>query len=181
MTKMIPVLLTVLLSAAIGRAEDLGNLSASPYNFDSSSNPFGKGSPFAPNGINNPFSPYGSPFSNQSATNPFATDAPRLYDQQGNYRGKLSANPYDPDSTSNPFCRYGSPFSYESMNNQYGAGSPYCVMPNHWHLVVWPRGDGDLSRFMNWLTLTHTQRWHRHRNSVGNGHVYRRTIQIVSN
>jgi len=48
----------------------------------------------------------------------------------------------------------------------------YCVMPNHWHLVVWPRGNGDLSRFMNWLTLTHTQRWHRHRNSVGNGHVY---------
>ena len=35
----------------------------------------------------------------------------------------------------------------------------YCVMPNHWHLVVWPRQDGDLSRFMNWLTLTHTQRW----------------------
>jgi putative transposase len=48
----------------------------------------------------------------------------------------------------------------------------YCVMPNHWHLVVWPRGDGDLSRFMNWLTLTHTQRWHQHRKSVGNGHVY---------
>jgi putative transposase len=48
----------------------------------------------------------------------------------------------------------------------------YCVMPNHWHLVVWPREDGDLSRFMNWLTLTHTQRWHRHRNTVGNGHVY---------
>jgi len=50
-------------------------------------------------------SPYGSPFSNQSATNPYATDAPRLYDQQGNYRGKLSANPYDPDSTSNPYGR----------------------------------------------------------------------------
>jgi putative transposase len=48
----------------------------------------------------------------------------------------------------------------------------YCVMPNHWHLVVWPRADGDLSRFMNWLTLTHTQRWHQHRHSVGNGHVY---------
>jgi len=48
----------------------------------------------------------------------------------------------------------------------------YCVMPNHWHLVVWPRHDGDLSRFMNWLTLTHTQRWHQHRRSVGEGHVY---------
>lgn len=48
----------------------------------------------------------------------------------------------------------------------------YCVMPNHWHLVVWPRRDGDLSRFMNWLTLTHTQRWHQHRHNVGEGHVY---------
>lgn len=48
----------------------------------------------------------------------------------------------------------------------------YCVMPNHWHLVVWSRHDGDLSRFMNWLTLTHTQRWHQHRHTVGDGHVY---------
>ena len=23
----------------------------------------------------------------------------------------------------------------------------YCVMPNHWHLVVWPRENGDLSIF----------------------------------
>ncbi len=48
----------------------------------------------------------------------------------------------------------------------------YCVMPNHWHLVVWPREDGELSRFMSWLTLTHTQRWHQHRHTVGEGHVY---------
>ena len=73
-------------------SEDLGELSANPYRQSSTANPFGAGSPFAPNGINNPFSPYGSPFSNQSATNPSANDAPRLYDQQGNYRGKLSAN-----------------------------------------------------------------------------------------
>ena len=48
----------------------------------------------------------------------------------------------------------------------------YCVMPNHCHLVVWPRRDSDLSRFMSWLTLTHTQRWHQHRHTVGEGHVY---------
>jgi putative transposase len=48
----------------------------------------------------------------------------------------------------------------------------YCVMPNHWHLVVWPRQDGDLPRFMSWLTLTHTQRWHTHRQTVGTGHLY---------
>ena len=41
----------------------------------------------------------------------------------------------------------------------------YCVMPNHWHLVLWPREDGDLSTFVGWLTLTHTQRWHAHRHS----------------
>ena len=28
----------------------------------------------------------------------------------------------------------------------------YCLMPNHFHLVLWPTGDGDLSRWMHWLT-----------------------------
>ena len=36
----------------------------------------------------------------------------------------------------------------------------WCVLPNHWHLALWPRRDGDLSEFMCWLTVTHTQRWH---------------------
>ena len=57
--------------------------------------------------------------------NPYTTEAPRLYDSQGNYRGRLSTNPYDPDSVSNPYGRYGSPYSSESINNPYGAGSPY--------------------------------------------------------
>ncbi len=48
----------------------------------------------------------------------------------------------------------------------------YCVMPNHWHLVVWPQEDGELSRFVGWLTLTHTQRWHAYRHSTGSGHIY---------
>jgi putative transposase len=48
----------------------------------------------------------------------------------------------------------------------------YCIMPNHWHMVVWPRRDGDLSQFVGWLTLTHTQRRHAHQHSAGSGHVY---------
>jgi putative transposase len=48
----------------------------------------------------------------------------------------------------------------------------FCLMPNHWHLLLWPREDGELSRFVGWLTLTHTQRWHAHRGSAGSGHVY---------
>ncbi len=48
----------------------------------------------------------------------------------------------------------------------------YCLMPNHWHLVLWPRADGDLGRFMQRLTTTHVRRWHLHRHTVGHGHLY---------
>jgi len=48
----------------------------------------------------------------------------------------------------------------------------FCWMPNHWHLVLWPRGDGDLSRFMQRMTNTHTQRWQRAKGRVGYGHLY---------
>lgn len=48
----------------------------------------------------------------------------------------------------------------------------YCVMPNHWHLLWWPRADGELSEVMRWLTVTHTQRWHAHHGSAGSGPVY---------
>lgn len=48
----------------------------------------------------------------------------------------------------------------------------YCLMPNHFHLVLYPRNDGDMSKFMQWLTLTHTQRWHQVNNTKGTGHLY---------
>lgn len=48
----------------------------------------------------------------------------------------------------------------------------YCLMPNHWHMVLWPRKDGDLSKFMGWLTMTHAQRWHARRKTIGSGHLY---------
>ncbi len=47
----------------------------------------------------------------------------------------------------------------------------FCVLNNHWHLVVKPHEDGELSRFVGWLTLTHTQRWHAHRRHAGTGHL----------
>lgn len=48
----------------------------------------------------------------------------------------------------------------------------YCLMPNHWHLVLWPREDGELSEFMRWLTVTHTQRYHAFRRTAGEGALY---------
>ncbi len=48
----------------------------------------------------------------------------------------------------------------------------YCVMPNHWHLVLWPTRDGELAPFMQWMTLTHAKRWHAFHGSEGTGHLY---------
>lgn len=48
----------------------------------------------------------------------------------------------------------------------------YCIMPNHWHLVVRPRGDDDLTAFMRWMTHTHVMRWHAAHKTVGTGPLY---------
>ena len=48
----------------------------------------------------------------------------------------------------------------------------YALLPKHFHLVLWPGRDGQLSRFMQWLSMTQTQRWHAHRHSAGRGHLY---------
>src|SRR5262245_60132813 len=50
----------------------------------------------------------------------------------------------------------------------------YCVMPDHWHMVVWPRRgqDGQVSEFLRWLTVTHAQRWHARYPTAGSGHLY---------
>jgi putative transposase len=46
----------------------------------------------------------------------------------------------------------------------------YCLMPNHFHLAIWPRRDGDLSRWMQWLLTAHVRRYHRWHES--SGHVW---------
>jgi len=48
----------------------------------------------------------------------------------------------------------------------------YGLMPNHWHLVLYPRADGDLAQFLRRVTMTHTQRYHAKSQTVGYGHIY---------
>jgi len=48
----------------------------------------------------------------------------------------------------------------------------YCLLPNHWHFVLWPEQDGDLAAFMQKLTITHVRNWQENRRRVGSGHVY---------
>jgi putative transposase len=46
----------------------------------------------------------------------------------------------------------------------------YCLMPNHFHLILRTDQDGDLGRWMQWLLTTHARRYHRHYGTTG--HVW---------
>jgi putative transposase len=51
----------------------------------------------------------------------------------------------------------------------------YCLMPNHWHLVMWPRKYGELTAFLRWL-----MRWHAHYHTSGTGHLYQGRFKSFS-
>ena len=46
----------------------------------------------------------------------------------------------------------------------------YCLMPNHFHLILRPTVDGALGQWMQWLLTTHVRRYHRHYGT--DGHVW---------
>jgi putative transposase len=56
----------------------------------------------------------------------------------------------------------------------------YCLMPTHWHFVLWPTADDQLSAFLRWLTLTHSVRWQRHYHRTGSGHVYQNRFKAFA-
>jgi putative transposase len=43
----------------------------------------------------------------------------------------------------------------------------FCIMPNHWHFVIWADTDDDVRRFVAWLSLTHATRFNRFMNTSG--------------
>ena len=52
--------------------------------------------------------------------------------------------------------------AFERVVVEAAAGHPtrilgYCLMPNHWHFVLWPRAEGELTAFLRWLTHTYTR------------------------
>ena len=53
----------------------------------------------------------------------------------------------------------------------------FCLMPNHWHLLLWPEQDGGMGAFMQAVTTTHVRRWRSYRHSVGAGHLYQGTYK----
>jgi putative transposase len=55
----------------------------------------------------------------------------------------------------------------------------FAVMPNHWHLLLWPVADEDLSRYMQRLTRMHAQWWRIAHRSVGHGAVYQGRYKAI--
>ena len=55
----------------------------------------------------------------------------------------------------------------------------YCLMPNHYHLVLRPSSDGDLSQFMHWLSFKHARRWQAAHDTRGEGHVYQGRFKAI--
>ena len=53
----------------------------------------------------------------------------------------------------------------------------YCIMSNHWHLVLYPRKDGDMGEFMRWVTTTHVRQRRTQTQSVGQGRLYQGTYK----
>ena len=52
-------------------------------------------------------------------------------------------------------------------------------MVNHWHLLLWPHEDGDVSRFLHWLTGTHASRYRRRTKTIREGAVYQSRFRAV--
>jgi len=56
----------------------------------------------------------------------------------------------------------------------------YALMPNHWHLVLWPPTDDSLAPFMKYLTAAHARSWRRTTDTRGRGAVYQGRYKAIA-
>lgn len=53
----------------------------------------------------------------------------------------------------------------------------YVIMPNHWHLVLYPHNDTDMGEFIRWVTTTHVRQRRAQTETIGHGHLYQGTYK----
>lgn len=75
------------------------------------------------------------------------------------------------------FRETGDYLAFEELLNETQEKIPmrvlaYCLMPTHWHFVLWPLNDGDLSTFIRRISQIHAQRYRKYRQSTSQGHLY---------
>ncbi len=97
---------------------------------------------------------------------PLADEAGGLYHALN--RGNLRATIFHKDADYEAFER----ILYEALQIHQIELYSFQLMPNHYHLVLRPLVDGEMSRFMGWVGGTHTMRYHAHYHTSGMGHVY---------
>jgi len=83
---------------------------------------------------------------------------------RGNARSQIFEHDRDYDALERIMVETGDRFAVRIL--------AYCIMPNHWHMVLWPTRDGELGQFVQRMTTTHVRRWHLYRQTVGTGHLY---------
>jgi putative transposase len=83
---------------------------------------------------------------------------------RGNARSRIFEHDRDYDALERVMVEAGDRFGVRIM--------AYCIMPNHWHMVLCPTRDGELGQFVQRMTTTHVRRWHLYRQTVGTGHLY---------
>lgn len=83
---------------------------------------------------------------------------------RGNARQAIFHKPGDYDA----FCRV----LAEGLSAHPVDLFAWCLMPNHWHLLLRPRTDDALGRLMAWVGVTHVRRHHEHYHTRGGGHLY---------
>ena len=97
---------------------------------------------------------------------PRADEAGGLYHALN--RGNLRADIFHKDADFAVFER----ILHEALQIHQVELYAYRRMPNHYHLVLRPLIDGEMSHFMGWVGGTHTMRYHAHYHTSGLGHVY---------
>jgi putative transposase len=48
----------------------------------------------------------------------------------------------------------------------------FCLMPNHWHLVLWPLDGSEISAYMQVVMNAHIRDLQRRHGTAGTGHIY---------
>ena len=86
-------------------------------------------------------------------------------------RARLFENSADYAAFERLLCESAAPFQIALF--------AYCVMPNHWHLLLRPTHAGAVSRFMHWLTTTHSRRWQLAHDAEGLGAVYQGRFKAI--
>tara|TARA_R110002073_G_scaffold21524_7_gene75835 strand:+ start:9115 stop:9828 length:714 start_codon:yes stop_codon:yes gene_type:complete len=103
----------------------------------------------------------------------FDTPRPPRADEAGGLyhalnRGNLRATIFHKDADFEAFER----IMYEALQIHQVELYSYQLIPNHYHLLLRPLVEGEMSRFMGWVGGTHTMRYHAHYHASGQGHAY---------